>query len=83
MAANSTAGTSDDHPNRCCFHKSLWSTLQWNLDRKGIVEKRTETLHECFKTNGCEICNPDFPKESLKFNYSYPDGQQSCRIISL
>ena len=31
-----------------------------------IVEKRTLTPHK--------ICNPDFHKKYLKFNYSYPDG---------
>ena len=48
-----------------------------------MVEKRTATPHKCFGTNGCKICNPEFYKKSLKFNYSYPDGQQSCPIVSL
>ena len=48
---NSTAGTSDDHPNRC-FHKQ----------KGGMVKKRTGTLHKCFRTSGCEIFNPDFTK---------------------
>ena len=47
-----------------------------------MVEKRTGMLHKCFRTNGCEIYNPDFHKVSLKLNYSYPDGQQSCPIAS-
>ena len=42
----------------------------------GMGEKRTETPHKCFRTYSCEICNPDF-------HYSYPDGQQSCPIVSL
>ena len=48
-----------------------------------MVEKRTATPHKCFGTNGCKICNPEFYKKSLKFNCSYPDGQQICPIVSL
>ena len=48
-----------------------------------MVEKRTATPHKCFRTNGSKICNPDFHKKSLKFSYSYPDGQQSFPIVSL
>ena len=48
-----------------------------------MVEKRTLTPHKCFRTNCCKVCNPDFHKKPLKFNYSYPDGQQSCPIVSL
>ena len=79
---NSTAGTSDDSPNRS-FHKRVGSTLQWNLDRGEMVEKRTATPHKCFRTDGCKICSPDFHKKSVKFIYSYPDGRQSCPIVSL
>ena len=35
---NSTAETPDVHPNRC-VHKSLGSTLQWNLSREEWSEK--------------------------------------------
>ena len=28
-----------------------------------MVEKRTGTPHKCFRTDGCEICNPDFHKK--------------------
>ena len=48
-----------------------------------MVKERTGTPHKCFRTNGCKICNPDFPKKSLKFNCLYPDGQQNCPIASL
>ena len=72
---NSTAGTSDDHPNRC-FLKRVGRKLQWNLSRDEMVEERTGTQHKCFRTNGCEIRNPDF-------HYSYTDGQQSCAIVSI
>ena len=48
-----------------------------------MVKERTGTPNKCFRTNGCKICNPDFPKKSLKFNYLYPDGQQNCPIESL
>ena len=30
--------------------------------QEGIVEKRTGAPHECFRTNGCEICNLTFTK---------------------
>ena len=46
-------------------------------------KKRSRTRHKCFKTNVCETCNPDFHKKSLKFNCSYPDGQQICPIVYL
>ena len=32
--------------------------------------------------NTCKICNTDFYKKYLKFNYSYSDGQQRCPIVS-
>ena len=48
-----------------------------------INKKRTKTPHKCFRTNDCKICNPDFHKKSLKFNYSYPDGQHIRPIVSL
>ena len=57
--------------------------MQWNLNRGERVEKRTAAPCKCFRTDGCKICNPDFHKKSLKFNYSHPDGQQSCPIVSL
>ena len=49
----------------------------------GNGQKRTGTPHKCFRTNGCEICNLDFHKKSLNFNYSYSDGQESYPIVSL
>ena len=61
----------------------------WEAHCKGIstgsemVEKITETPHKCFRTNGYEVFNPDFHKNSLKFNHLYLDGQQSCPIVSL
>ena len=48
-----------------------------------MVKKRTGKPHRCFRTNGFEICIPDFHKKPLTFNYSYSDGQQSCPIVSL
>ena len=48
-----------------------------------MVETRTLTPHKCFRISCCKICNPDFHEKSVKFHYSCPDGQQSCRIISL
>ena len=47
-----------------------------------MVKKRTGTPHKCFRTNDCEICNPDSHKRSLSFSYSYSDGQQSYLIVS-
>ena len=55
--------------------------IAWNLNKGEMVEKRTETPHNCFRTNGCEISNPNFHKKSGKFNYSYPEGKQSCPIV--
>ena len=63
--------------------KRVGRTLQRSLNRGEMVEKGTGILHKCFRTNGCKICNPNFQKKSLEFNYSYSDGQQSCPIISL
>ena len=51
--------------------------------QRGMVEKRTATPYKCFRTNGRKMCNPNLHKKILKFNYSYPDGQQSCPIVSL
>ena len=48
-----------------------------------MVEKRTRTLQECFRTKSSEICNPDLHKKCLKVTYSYPVEQQSCPIVSL
>ena len=50
--------------------------------QRGMVGNRTGTPHKCFRTNGCKIFNPDVHKESLKFNYSYSDEQQSCPTVS-
>ena len=49
----------------------------------GNGQKRKGTPHKCFRTNGCEICNLDFHKKSLNFNYSYSDGQESYPIVPL
>ena len=38
---HSTAGISDDHPNRC-FHKRVKSTLQMNLNRGGNGQKKDQ-----------------------------------------
>ena len=48
-----------------------------------MVEKRTRTLHKCFKTTVSETCNPEIHKKYFKFTYLYPVGQQSCPIVSL
>ena len=69
---NSTARTSDDHPNKC-FHKGLVSTLQWNLNIEKMVEATTGRHH--INVNVWEICDPDFHKKSPKFSYSYPSGK--------
>ena len=50
------------------------STKGWGAHCNGIStggngRKKTETPHEWLRTNGCEICNPDFHKKFLKFNF--------------
>ena len=45
-------------------------------------QKRTGKPLKCLRNNACKICNTDFYKKYLKFNYSYSDGQQSCPIVS-
>ena len=50
MAENSTAGTSDDHINRC-FHKRVGAHCN-GISAEGNDKKRTGTPHKCFRTNG-------------------------------
>ena len=67
---NSTVGNLNAHQTDAST-KEKGSTLQWNIDRGGMVGKRTRAPNKCFRTNGREIYNPDFHKKYLKFNYSY------------
>ena len=64
------------------FSPKGWEYIAKESQQGVNGQKRTGKPLKCLRNNACEICNTDFYKKYLKFNYSYSDGQQSCPIVS-
>ena len=79
---NSATRTPYNHSERCL-------TKAWVTYCKGVLKgeemvKGGETFsYKRSRIIGIEICNPNFHKEFVPLDDSYPSGQQSCSGISL